>query len=158
MVAGAVVFRRARPDDGVAVAAVFGAARAEMAYLPVLHSAAEDIEFFSGRVLPSSWVTVAEAADGAGEGSGTLVGFAAVKEDWLDHLYVRPEWQERGIGGSLLARAMGDHPTGLSLWVFEANDRARAFYGRAGFVEVERTDGRGNEEQVPDVRMRWPGT
>ncbi|HEY3842808.1 MAG TPA: GNAT family N-acetyltransferase [Acidimicrobiales bacterium] len=146
----AVGFRRARPDDGAAVAGVFGAARGEMSYLPVRHGAAEELEFFSGRVLPSSWVTVAE-------GDGTVVGFAAVKEGWLDHLYLSPAWQGRGIGGSLLARAMGDHPTGLSLWVFEANHRARAFYGRAGFVEVERTDGRGNEERVPDVRMRWAG-
>ena len=57
----------------------------------------------------------------------------------------------------MLALAMKSNPAGLSLWVFEENTSARSFYARAGFAEVERTDGRGNEEQVPDVRMVWEG-
>lgn len=94
-------------------------------------------------------VEVAAGADGA------LVGFSAVHADWLDHLYVRPEWQGQGIGGALLARAQAARPGGLQLWVFEANEGAQRLYRRAAFVEVERTDGRGNMEKVPDVRMRW---
>ena len=35
---------------------------------------------------------------------------------------------------------------------------ARAFYARHGLVELERTDGSGNEERAPDLRMAWPGT
>jgi 8-oxo-dGTP pyrophosphatase MutT (NUDIX family) len=31
------------------------------------------------------------------------------------------------------------------------------FYERHGFIEIERTDGSGNEEQAPDVRYRWSG-
>ena len=31
----------------------------------------------------------------------------------------------------------------------------RAFYAREGFVEVDWTDGAGNEEHEPDVRCRW---
>jgi len=34
-------------------------------------------------------------------------------------------------------------------------DEARRFYGREGFVEVEHTDGAGNEEGEPDVRLEW---
>ncbi len=34
---------------------------------------------------------------------------------------------------------------------------ARAFYARHGLVELERTDGAGNEERAPDIRMAWPG-
>ena len=41
--------------------------------------------------------------------------------------------------------------------MFESNVKAREFYKRYGFVEVERTDGSGKEEKVPDVRMRWDG-
>jgi GNAT superfamily N-acetyltransferase len=145
--------RRAGGDDGAAVAVVFGAARAPMRYLPVLHSAAEHLAFFSGSVLPTSVVTVAEV-DG-GEGPPELVAFSAVKDGWLDHLYVIPSHQGRGIGGALLARAMGENPAGLTLWAFAENRRAIAFYERAGFVEVLRTDGSGNEERVPDVQMRW---
>jgi hypothetical protein len=52
--------RDGRAHDGAALAAVFGAARAEMRYLPLLHTPAEDVAFFSERVLPTSHVTVAE--------------------------------------------------------------------------------------------------
>jgi len=142
--------RRARDGDGVGLAGVFGAARAEMAYLPQLHSQEENVTFFSAGVLPTSWVTVAEVA-------GELVAFSAVKDRWLDHLYVVPGQQGRGIGGALLGRAMTENPGGLTLWAFAANHRAIAFYERAGFVEVLRTDGSGNEERQPDVQMRWPG-
>jgi GNAT superfamily N-acetyltransferase len=145
-----VELRAARPDDGVAVADVFAAARAEMRYLPALHSRQEDVAFFSTRVLPTSDVTV---ADGAGE----VVAFSAVRGGWLEHLYVVPAQQGRGIGGALLARAMNENPAGLSLWAFAVNHRAIAFYARAGFAEVHRTDGSGNEERQPDVQMHWAG-
>jgi GNAT superfamily N-acetyltransferase len=143
-----VELRAARPGDGVAVADVFAAARADMRYLPELHSRREHVAFFSTRVLPSSHVTVAEAA-------GEVVAFSAVRDGWLEHLYVVPAHQGGGIGGVLLGRAKGESPAGLSLWAFAANQRAIAFYGRAGFAEVLRTDGSGNEERQPDVQMRW---
>jgi GNAT superfamily N-acetyltransferase len=140
--------------DGAAVAAVFGAARAEMSYLPVLHTADEDRAFFTDEVLGSGShdVTVAEAEVG-----GVIVAFSAVQGGWLEHLYVTPSWQGRGIGSALLAQAMSEHPGGLDLWVFEPNVQAAALYARCGFVAVERTDGGRNEERVPDVRMRWGG-
>jgi GNAT superfamily N-acetyltransferase len=145
-----VHLRRGSAGDGGAVAGVFGAARAEMRYLPKLHTEAEDVEFFSVQVLPTSHVTVAEV-------DGRIVGFSAVKAGWLHHLYVAPEWQGRGVGGALLTLAMRENAAGLSLWAFVANHRAIAFYARAGFVEVLRTDGAANEEGEPDVQMRWAG-
>jgi chorismate mutase len=41
--------------------------------------------------------------------------------------------------------------------VFETNLAARRFYRRHGLVELEHTDGSGNEEGAPDLRMAWPG-
>jgi GNAT superfamily N-acetyltransferase len=147
---GAVELRAARPDDAVAVADVFSGARAEMRYLPALHSRQEDVAFFSTLVLPTSDVTVAETA-------GEVVAFSAVRDGWLEHLYVVPAQQGRGIGGALLGRAMDENPAGLSLWAFAANHRAIDFYRRAGFAEVLRTDGSANEERQPDVQMHWRG-
>ena len=155
-----MTFRRAEVGDGAAVAAVFGAARSEMAYLPALHTPDEDRAFFTDRVVGSGShdVTVAVAAGGAGgERCAEMVGFCAVHAGWIEHLYVTPAWQGAGIGSALLARAMSKNPGGLSLWVFEQNERAAALYARAGFVVVERTDGLGNEEHVPDLRMQWSG-
>ena len=145
----AVSFRSARSDEGAAMARVFGAARAEMRYLPVLHTPAEDVAFFSQQVLPTSRVTVA-VVDG-------IVGFSAVADGWLAHLYVAPEWQGYGFGSELLGRAMAENPAGLSLWAFAENRRAIALYGRAGFEQVLRTDGSRNEERRPDVQLRWDG-
>ena len=153
-----MTFRRAEVGDGAAVAAVFGAARSEMAYLPALHTPDEDRAFFTDRVVGSGShdvtvaVAVAEMVGGA-----EMVGFCAAHAGWIEHLYVTPAWQGGGIGSALLARAKSENPGGLSLWVFEQNERAAALYARAGFEVVERTDGRGNEEQVPDLRMQWNG-
>jgi chorismate mutase len=76
---------------------------------------------------------------------------------WLDHLFVEPERQSAGVGGALLDVVKGLRPDGFCLWVFESNLPARTFYARRGLVELERTDGSGNEEKAPDVRMAWPG-
>ncbi|HEY2214113.1 MAG TPA: GNAT family N-acetyltransferase [Acidimicrobiales bacterium] len=170
-----ITYRRVRPGEGPAVASVFGAARAEMTYLPSLHTPAEDVEFFSEIVAAGAggsvavggsgcWVMVAEGA------GGDLVGFCVVRAGWVEQLYVRPGYQSQGIGGTLLSAAIAEHGGGehcgdehggdehgggeLLLWVFEENTGAERFYRRAGFYEVERTDGSDNEERAPDIRMR----
>jgi hypothetical protein len=38
------------------------------------------------------------------------------------------------------------------------NVKARRFYERRGFAVVEMTDGRGNEEKEPDIRLVWAGS
>ena len=58
------------------------------------------------------------------------------------------------LGGWILAKAGRDR---LELWTFQANTRAIAFYRREGFVEAARTDGSGNDEKLPDLRLVWIG-
>jgi putative acetyltransferase len=122
---------------------VFLHARSAMSYLPVLHTG-EQTQRFIARVVRQQRVHVAEV-------DGTVIGFAAVHEGWLNHLYVEPAWHRRGIGTALL-RAACDGLDHVQLWVFQANDDARRFYERHGFALGELTDGTGNEEQVPDAR------
>ncbi len=57
----------------------------------------------------------------------------------------------------LLDVVKAQRPDGFSLWVFQSNTGARRFYERHGLVELEHTDGSGNEEKSPDLRMAWPG-
>ena len=85
------------------------------------------------------------------------VGYVRFSGDWLDDLYVDPGHPREGIGSALLGVAMSRKPAGFSLWVFEENGPARAFYRSHGLVELERTDGSANEERSPDVRVLWPG-
>ena len=86
---------------------------------------------------------------------GAVIGFAAVRQGWLEHLNVHPRHQSRGTGSRLLGWAKEISPTGLDLWVFERNTGARALYAAHGWRDLVHTDGAGNEEGQPDVHMRW---
>jgi putative acetyltransferase len=123
---------------------------AAMPWLPRLHTEDEDRRFFGEHVLRECEVLVVRR-------SGAPVGFLPLKDDMVEHLYVRPEAQRGGIGSALLDAAKARRPGGLRLWVFERNSGARAFYARHGFAEVTRTDGSGNEEREPDVLLAWRG-
>jgi len=141
--------RRATPADAPAVAALFLASRrAAMPWLPVLHGDAETVAFFAHVVPARAEVWLAE------DPAGALLGFIAFGRGELEHLYVAPHARGGGVGGALLAHAQARGEP-LELWVFRRNEAARAFYARHGFRAVGETDGHGNEEREPDVRMRW---
>ena len=85
-----------------------------------------------------------------------IVAMLVLEDDWVDQLYVDPDWTGRGLGTRLLDVAKAQRPAGLDLWAFQSNTGARRFYERHGFTAVAMTDG-DNEEGAPDVRYRWPG-
>lgn len=92
------------------------------------------------------------------ERSGQIVAVMMLYDDGeLDQLFVDPEWTGNGTGTRLVDHAKTLVPSGLSLWTFQTNTRARRFYERHGFVEVESTEGN-NEEGAPDVRYHWSGS
>jgi GNAT superfamily N-acetyltransferase len=87
-----------------------------------------------------SWRELLARADVAAlvaEGRGELLGFAVVRPGWLERLYTRPDAWGRGVGSRLhdealdVLRDLGS--SRCSLWVLEANDRARSFYERRGW-------------------------
>jgi putative acetyltransferase len=145
------VIRRARPEDGDAVVRIFRESRAEaMPWLPVLHTAEEDRSWYSARLGGEAWVY---------ELAGRVVGFAVVRDDDLDALYVAPEAQRRGVGSALFRQAQKARPQGFAWWVFRDNARARRFYESVGGRFLYETDGAGNEERTPDARYEWrPGS
>ena len=143
--------RRALASDAAALAALHLAARRQaMPYLPELHSDAEVRAWMSDTLLTRAEVWVADIA-------GQPVGYLALVGDSLDHLYVAPLHQGRGVGSLLLAKAKALRPAGLRLYAFQKNVRARAFYEARGFMAVRFSDGAGNEEQEPDVCYEWRG-
>jgi chorismate mutase/GNAT superfamily N-acetyltransferase len=142
--------RHAGADDLPHVAEVYLAARHEAPMPPPVHT---DDEV---RSWVRSW-DLAEREVWLAETDGALAGFANLTSTWLDGLYVVPGAQRHGVGTALVELAKSLRPRGLGLWVFEVNQPARAFYRRHGFVELDRTDGAGNEENAPDLRMVWPG-
>jgi GNAT superfamily N-acetyltransferase len=86
----------------------------------------------------------------------TALGLLVLDGFEVDWLFVDPVAQSRGVGSALIEHAKARSPSGLSLWVFESNRRAQAFYEQHGFVIQARTDGADNEEKAPDIRYAWP--
>jgi chorismate mutase len=138
-------------SDAAAVADVHLSARRAAAMPPSVHPEDDVREWLDRRLRGTDTVWVAEV-------DGVVGGYARFTESWLDDLYVAPGLAGRGIGAALLDLVKQQRPAGFCLWVFEMNTPARDFYARRGLVDLEHTDGSGNEEQAPDIKMAWPGT
>lgn len=132
--------------DAPALAAILGGWIAECDWMPKLHTPEEDRAFVAGLIADQT-VRVARGDDGP-------LGFLARSGGLVSCLYLSPIARGQGIGARLLAEAKAAEPA-LALWTFQANTWAIAFYRREGFTEVERTDGTGNEEHLPDIRLTW---
>ena len=145
---GEISVRRARAEESDALAALFRLSRTTaLPYLPDLHTPEEDRAFFREHTFVACDVWVAES-------DGTPAGFCAVRNGWIDHLYVDPAHQGHGMGAALLRKAMSAQKR-LALWTFQRNANARRFYEAHGFRCVRLTDGRDNEEREPDALYEW---
>ena len=144
-----IEIREAARGDAPAIAEIHLTARREaMPYLHRPHTDDDERAYFA-RVVgdrPSAW-WVSWVQD-------QIVGFMLIDGKDIDHLYVLPGWQRRGIGLCLLNKAKALSPQRLELWAFQRNTNARAFYEAQGFRAVAYTDGR-NEENEPDVKYAW---
>lgn len=138
-----ITLRPATTEDAAAIARVMRAALLSFEWLPTLHTPQEDLAFISNIVLPHQDVFVAL-------GGGSIVGFIAVKDDWVEQFYLDPAWTGRGIGTSLL-RLATDGQAEIRLHCFQQNAGARRFYERHGFEASAFGDGSNNEEGLPDI-------
>jgi putative acetyltransferase len=140
---------RAKPEHSEDIVSIFNKARAEMEYLPIIHTSAEVRNFFTSLVSSGKVVALKE--------DKVIAGFMLVADGWLYHLYIAPQFQEKGYGKRLLDYAKELNPEGIKLWVFEQNVDAIRFYEREGFVLEKKRDQRAttNEENLPDRRYGW---
>jgi ribosomal protein S18 acetylase RimI-like enzyme len=148
--ASEVTIRRADFKDADAIATIHERSRREaMPWLAIVHSALETRGWIGRTVLKLEDVYVAT------DHGGKILGYAAWRDDSLNHLYVHPASQRRGVGSMLLRHAKRHMPRGFRFWVFQRNAAARAFYEKHGCVLVRETDGSGNEEREPDAQYEW---
>jgi GntR family transcriptional regulator len=162
-----LLVREAHPLDAPALATVFIEAWRD-GYRGVVDDTiidaldhTETATWLEGLVTDDSAATlVAERAD------GEVVGFTRFGNDQGDltighlfALYVAPHAGGRGVGRLLLERVIKeldpDARRDITLWVFEANERAQRLYRAAGF----RLDGRRRIEAAfgaQEVAMRRP--
>lgn len=124
----------------------------DMAFLPGdLHTDAETLDWMRDTVFATQQVIVAEGEEGG------IAGYLALDGDLVTGLYVRAGDRRRGIGSDLVEAAKARLADGLRLWVFQPNTDAIRFYTRHGFRTLMETDGRDNDEKVPDLLMAWSG-
>jgi putative acetyltransferase len=144
------IIRDYRPEDFDAVTILWRIAREKS--LPELerskgHFFYEDQDFFRNHVLPENRVFVVES-------NNRPVAFMAIRDDFIDRLYVHPDHQNRGIGKALLDYARQLSPEHLWLYTLQINMDARAFYERNGFT-AEKFGVSPPPENEPDVEYHW---
>lgn len=143
-----VTLRRLTPADASDIARVHRVSFDDrLPWLSGIHTPDEDLAYFRDTVCATCVLW------GGFEGQ-RLIGFIAFRDGWIDHLFVAPEHQGVGLGTRLLDQAKAAQSR-LRLWTFQRNDGARNFYERNGFIQIDITDGSGNEEREPDVLYEW---
>jgi ribosomal protein S18 acetylase RimI-like enzyme len=139
--------RQASASDAEAIRDVYLSARlSAMPWLPLLHAPDEVKTWLATYVIPFSKVFVAEIG-------GKVIGFAALKDDVLDHLYVRPDCQRGGTGAALLNAVKTESQERLRLYTFARNTLAKRFYEKHGFRALAFSDGKRNQEREPDILL-----
>ena len=105
-------------------------------------------ERWRSTLVPATEIVIAEARD-------VMIGFVTVdpRTHYLDQIVVAPEYWGTGIGPALIAKAKRISPQGLDLDVNTDNARARAFYGKEGFVITG--TGKNPISGKPVCRLSW---
>lgn len=143
------MLRPATNQDARAIADVYWSSRMTfLPYAPLKHSLPDVQRWIADELLVHHTVWVEENA-------GRVAGFIAWEVrgtlGWIDQIYVAPGLTGQGTGDRLLSQALASLPRPVRLYTFQANEGARRFYERRGFLVLETTDGSRNEERCPDV-------
>lgn len=144
------VIRAYRPEDFDHVTILWRVSREKS--LPEFqmmkgHFFYEDQRYFQDRILRDDRVWVVDVV-------GQPVAFLAMNKDFIDQLYIHPDYWRRGIGKMLLEFARQKSPDHLWLFTLQMNLLARAFYEKNGFV-AERFGISPPPESEPDVEYHW---
>jgi ribosomal protein S18 acetylase RimI-like enzyme len=138
-------------DEPAVVDVWFRSGKATYSFLPGWQkmTRAQAIEIFRNEIMKRCDVWVAKK-------NGRVVGYLAMKDSYIDRLYVDPELQRDGCGTQLLNFAKTMWPRGLRLHTHQQNTGARAFYEKHGFSAVAFGVSPA-PECAPDVEYCWNG-
>ena len=144
------VIRGYRSDDFDAVTILWRISREKS--LPEFqmmkgHFFYEDQNYFQNHILKENEIWEVDVDD-------RPVAFMAMNKDFIDQLYIHPDYWRRGIGQSLLEFARQRSPQHLWLYTLQANVNARVFYEKNGFV-AEKFGVSPPPESEPDVEYHW---
>ena len=107
----------------------------------------EDQNYFQDHILKENQLWVVQV-------NNQPVAFMAMNGDFIDQLYIHPDYWRRGIGQRLIEFARERSPEHLWLYTLQVNVNARAFYEKNGFV-AEKFGVSPPPESEPDVEYHW---
>jgi len=107
----------------------------------------EDQNYFKDQVLKRNKVWVVEK-------DNRVIAFIAMENEFIDQLYVYPDFWRMGIGEALLNFAREQSSEHVWLYTLQVNVNARAFYEKNGFV-AEKFGVSPPPENEPDVEYHW---
>lgn len=107
----------------------------------------EDQNYFQDHILKENQLWVVQV-------NNHPVAFMAMNGDFIDQLYIHPDYWRRGIGQRLIEFARERSPEHLWLYTLQVNVNARAFYEKNGFV-AEKFGVSPPPESEPDVEYHW---
>ena len=107
----------------------------------------EDQDYFRNAILEANQVFVVETEQHP-------IAFMAVKDEFVDQLYVHPDCQRQGVGRALLDFARKISPEHVWLYTLQINLNARLFYEKNGFI-AEKFGISPAPESEPDVEYHW---
>lgn len=139
-----VEFRNARAADAPFCASIICAWGAETPWMVPI----DDTE-----TVAASWRDLLETDTAwVAEISGHVVGFCVREDHNITGLYVRSDARSLGVGKGLLDLAKVGRDW-ITVWVYELNELARAFYRREGLRDI----GREKDEHSHLIyrEMRW---
>jgi len=81
-------------------------------------------------------------------------GFLALEGCRVHALYIHPRARRQGLASRLITEAQNSTQQ-LDLYTAQDNAPARAFYAAHGFHAQAFTNGEGNDDGQPDMRLVW---
>ena len=107
----------------------------------------EDRNYFQNHVLKENQIWVVEV-------NNRPIAFMAINKDFVDQLYIHPDYWRQGIGKALIEIAKVQSPEHVWLYTLQINATARAFYEKNGFL-AEKFGISPAPENEPDVEYHW---
>jgi putative acetyltransferase len=89
------------------------------------------------------------------ETDGAAIGVLGLFPNFIDKLFIAPEWQGAGVGSALVAWAKSIYPCYLELRCAQENHVACRFYERHGFRA--KTHRMADRPVIPEIVFRWEG-
>jgi GNAT superfamily N-acetyltransferase len=145
-----LVIREYEPEDFDAVTILWRISREKSVpefQMMKGHFFYEDQNYFQDHILKENQLWVVHV-------NSHPVAFMAMNKDFIDQLYIHPDYWRRGIGQRLIEFARERSPEHLWLYTLQVNGNARAFYEKNGFV-AEKFGVSPPPESEPDVEYHW---